>query len=302
MFADLFAGHYASVKVFMNAEFKADESQKKAAVTRLTTKRDTIRMASPPIGLNARSWGNILRYPPRSQAPEFLDAPGQDPVEFAGLLEAIRRTNRWYGGRSLILRYLEQFARIIPSRPLTILDVATASADIPAAIVAWARSQGLPVRILALDINPDILRAARQTVHGLREVVLTRGNALALPLPDRSVDVVINALALHHFSFDEAVVVLREINRVARGGFVVNDVLRSWPAYAGAIADTWLLSRNRLARHDGPLSVLRSFTWAEFRDLVRAAELRDVEMRPHRLQRAVLVRWPGAKGREGRGR
>lgn len=236
-----------------------------------------------------------MRYPPKSQAPEFLDAPGQDPALFAGLLEAVRRTNRWYGGRSLILGYLEQFARLIPDRPLTVLDVATASGDIPAAIADWSRERGVPVRITALDISLDILAAARRTTAGRPEVTLIRGNAFALPFPDRSVDVVLCALALHHFSFEGAVAVLREIDRVARAGFVVNDVLRSWPAYVGAIADTWLLSRNPLARHDGPLSVLRSFTWPEFHALVHAAGLNGVQVRRHRLQRAVLVRWPDSK-------
>ncbi len=233
-----------------------------------------------------------MRYPPKSQAPEFLDAPGQDPVLFAGLLEAVRRTNRWYGGRSLILGYLERFARLIPTRPLTILDVATASADIPAAIAEWAHARSLPVRIAALDINLDILASARRTTAGRSDVTLIRGNAFALPFPDRGVDVVLCALALHHFSFDGAAAVLREIDRVARWGFVVNDVLRSWAAYVGALADTWLLSRNPLARHDGPLSVLRSFTWPEFHALAQAAGLNGVEVRRHRMQRAVLVRWP----------
>ncbi len=242
-----------------------------------------------------------MRYPPKSQAPEYLDAPGQDPVQFAGLLEAVRRTNRWYGGRSLILGYLERFAQVLPHRPLTILDVATASADIPVTIATWSRARGLAVRIAALDINLDILGAARRMTRGQPEITLIRGNALSLPLPDRSVDVVICALALHHFTFEQAIAVLREINRVALGGFVVNDVLRSWPAYVGALADTWLLNRNRLVRHDGPLSVLRSFTWPEYQALTRAAGLDGVEIRRHRMQRAVLVRWPvTAETRHGR--
>lgn len=237
-----------------------------------------------------------MRYPPKSQAPEFLDVPGQNADEFAGLLRAVRRTNRWYGGYALILRYLTRIAGALPASPLTILDVATASADVPAAIARWARRSGRPVRITALDISPDMLAAAAQTTRGFDEITLIRGDATALPFPDRSVDVVLCALALHHFSFDQAARVLREIHRVARGAFIVNDVLRSWPAYVGAMADTWLLSRNRLARHDGPLSVLRSFTWPEYHRLAEAAGLEGVEVRRHRLQRAVLVRWP-ANGR-----
>lgn len=238
-----------------------------------------------------------MRYPPKRQAPEFLDTQGQDAEEFAGLLRAVRRTNRWYGGYALVLGYLDRIADALRGDPLTILDVATASADVPVAIAQWARRRRRQVRIAALDISPDILAVARQTIHGFEGIALVRGDALALPFPDRSVDVVLCALALHHFSFDQATRVLREIERVARAAFVVNDVLRSWPAYAGAIADTWLLSRNRLARHDGPLSVLRSFTWPEYARLAEAAGLDGVELRRHRLQRAVLVRWPRRDGR-----
>jgi ubiquinone/menaquinone biosynthesis C-methylase UbiE len=170
--------------------------------------------------------------------------------------------------------------------------VATASADIPATIVHWARARRLRVRITALDVNPAILAAARRTTAGLPEVALLRADATTLPFPDRSVHVVLCALALHHFTFDRAVAVIREINRVASAGFVINDVLRSWGAYLGAIADTWLLATNRLARHDGPLSVRRSFTWPEFHALASAAGVTGVEIRGHGLQRAVMVRWP----------
>ncbi|TMJ07553.1 MAG: methyltransferase domain-containing protein [Bacillati bacterium ANGP1] len=121
---------------------------------------------------------------------------------------------------------------------------------------------------------------------------MLHGNALALPFPDRAVDVVICGLALHHFPYDEAVRVLREIARVARHGFIVNDILRSWGAYLGAWLDTRLLSRNRLARHDGPLSVLRSFTVDEFRAMVTQAGLSGVEVRRHPMFRVALIRWP----------
>ncbi len=229
---------------------------------------------------------------PRREAPEFLDTPGQDPQELWGLLEDIRRTNRRFGGRRLILEYLHRFLPALPARPLHLLDVATASADIPCAIAAWGRAARVEVRITALDLSADILAHAALDAARFPEITLMRGDARSLPFPDRTFDVVICGLALHHFTFAGAISVLREIDRVARGAFVVNDVVRSWGAYVGAWLDTRLLTRNRLSRHDGPLSVLRAFTPGEFRAMVDAAGLSGVALHRHPVFRIALVRAP----------
>ncbi len=234
--------------------------------------------------------------PPKRSTREFLDTPGQDPDALWGLLNDIRRTNRRFGGYPLVLHYLDRFLPHLPSRPITILDVATASADVPRAIAEWARRRELPVRIAALDQSREILALAQHDSNAYPEIALLRGDARALPIPDQAVDVAICGLALHHFPFDQAVCVLREIDRVARVGFIVNDIVRSWGAYVGVWLDTRLLSRNRLARHDGPLSVLRSFTVAEFHAMAPAAGLAEVEVYRHPMFRVALVRgpWRGA--------
>jgi ubiquinone/menaquinone biosynthesis C-methylase UbiE len=236
--------------------------------------------------------------PPKRSAREFLDTPGQNRVELAGLLADIRRTNRRFGGYPLVLGYLRRFLPLLPSGPITVLDVATASADIPRAIAAWARALRLPIRIVALDLSEDILTLAKSGTASYPEVTLMRGNALALPFPDRAIDVVICGLALHHFTFEDGSRVLREIDRVARGGFIVNDIGRSWGAYLGALLDTRLFTRSRLARHDGPLSVLRAFTVSEMRAMIVAAGVQNVDIRRHPWFRIALVRWPDGPSAE----
>lgn len=233
-----------------------------------------------------------MRNPPRQLQREYLDTPGQDQAELRGLLLDIQRTNRRFGGDRLILRYLSQCVRRIPNRPITILDVATASADIPRAIVDWARARHLAVRIVAIDLNPEILAIARADLNDYGEITLVRADATALPFAAHSFDVVICGLALHHFADVEAVRLLQEIDRVTQGPIIINDIVRSWGALVGVWLDTRILSRNRLARHDGPLSVLRAYTGAEMRKLVAAAGLTDVEFHRHPLFRVALVRWP----------
>jgi ubiquinone/menaquinone biosynthesis C-methylase UbiE len=239
--------------------------------------------------------------PPKRSAQEFLDTPGQNRLELAGLLDDIRRTNRRFGGYPLVLGYLRRFLPRLPHGPITVLDVATASADIPRVIALWARARHVSMRILALDLSEDILTLAKSDTTSYPEVTLLRGDALALPFPDRAIDVVICGLALHHFTFEDGSRVLREIDRVARSGFIVNDIGRSWGAYLGALLDTRLFTRNHLARHDGPLSVLRSFTVSEIHAMVAAAGVRHVDIRRHPWFRIAIVRWPdGPSGESAR--
>src|SRR2546427_7537532 len=171
---------------------------------------------------------SVMLSPPKQTTREFLDTPGQDPAELGGLLNDIRRTNRWFGGYPLVLNYLRRVVPRLSHRPVTVLDVATASADVPRAIAVWARTQQIPVRIVALDLSPEILSLARSGIDAYPEITLLRGNALALPFPDGAVDVVICGLALHHFPFDMAVRLLHESKPPSGGGVLINVVVRSW--------------------------------------------------------------------------
>jgi len=112
--------------------------------------------------------------PPKRSSQEFLDTPGQNRVELDGLLGDIRRTNRRFGGYPLVLGYLRRFLPRLPHGRITVLDVATASADVPRAIALWARAHGLPVRIVALDLSEDILALARSGIASYPEVTLLR--------------------------------------------------------------------------------------------------------------------------------
>ena len=120
-----------------------------------------------------------------------------------------------------------------------------------------------------------------------------RGDGLRLPLADGSVDIAVCILTLHHFADDAAVALLREMARVARVGVVVSDLRRSLPAWWGArllAATVW--RHNPITRHDGPLSVRRSFTAGELDALGRTAGLTGVRVRPVPLFRLVLEASP----------
>jgi SAM-dependent methyltransferase len=223
-----------------------------------------------------------------AHAPELLDEPTHEPAELAHSLRQVAQVNRWLGGRRAVLHALRDLLH--GGSPHAILDVGTGSADIPLAIERWARSRDLDVHITATDLHPQMRAiAAANTAHATR-IDIAAADALELPYADDSFDIVLLSLTLHHFEPAAQIRVLREASRVARRAIVVNELERCWPNYVGALLLSWSLWRsNRLTRHDGPLSVLRSFRTHELRRLATGAGLRIESLRRAFFYRIVLI-------------
>lgn len=196
---------------------------------------------------------------PRREEPELIDYSIPDRSILARNLADLRRVNRWLGGTWLTLRALDRLTvDWQPGAEISILDVATGSADLPEAMVAWAARRGLRIRLIASDLAEQILGIARGQISTSLELLVADGRSL--PLPNRGVDVATCSLVLHHLGPEDAVELIHDMWRVARHGIVVNDLVRSRLSYWAARLLCQLFSANPLTRHDGPLSVLRSYT------------------------------------------
>ncbi len=231
----------------------------------------------------------ILTPLPRATDAELLDAPTHDLAALADNLGDLRALDRYLGGTALTWRALWPLLRVLPpSAPLTMLDVATGGADGPRILAARAQHHGYDLHPFASDRLADVLRLAR---NARATFPLIQHDALAIPLADAAVDFVTCSLALHHFDPPTAVTLLRELCRIARRGVIVNDLRRGRLAYAGAR----LLARgpwHTMARHDGPLSVLRAYTLEEARALLEQAGISAARVQAKPLFRMVIVVMP----------
>lgn len=225
-------------------------------------------------------------------ALEILDRP-TPAADRAASLRDVDRLNAWFGGHALTLRHVKRALASLPAgEPVSILDVGTGSGGLAVRLVRWARRSGRRVRVIALDREPSLLLA--HIGAPFPEIHLVRGDALQLPVRPGGVDLVVSSLTLHHLAPDDAAGALREMARVARRGFVVNDLWRSRAAFAVVWLTTRALGCHRISRHDGPLSVRRSYSPRELRDL--AARARIPSLAVHRYPYLVRVVAVGAKG------
>jgi SAM-dependent methyltransferase len=215
-------------------------------------------------------------------ARELMDERVDDVGELEANLRDIAFANARLGGSTPVVRAV----RALGAR--RVLDVGSGAGDVPLALVRDGARRGVQLHVTCLDRSEQMLAIARQAAAGDPALTFVHADGESLPFGDAAFDVVTCTLALHHFEPDAARALLREVRRVARVSPVVCDLRRS----AAAFAATWLwsrTSRNRLTRHDAPLSVRRAYTPREALALARDAGWHQPHVRSEPFFRMTLT-------------
>jgi ubiquinone/menaquinone biosynthesis C-methylase UbiE len=220
----------------------------------------------------------------------MMDRPQADPRILEDDLRNLRIINRYFGGlRALRNAVLPMAKGVKPGETITILDLATGSSDQPVALVRAFEHIGRLVHITAIDRNEVMLETARKFASGMKEIEFERRDLLNLSYQDASFDIVTCSLAIHHFSHEDGVKLLREMTRISRLGFVVNDLSRSYIGVATAWLYTRLTTRNPMTRYDSVISVLRAFTKYELTAMAVEAGVGRVKVYTAPLFRLLAV-------------
>jgi len=216
-------------------------------------------MAATFLAPKKRTGCEILDLRPEAYSADELDQSHAD----------LRMVNRYLGDQRALLKHLA--AKVGNRSEFSVLDIATGSADLPVAIAGWARDAGLKATITGVDINERTIELARKHTASHPEIALEAGDVHQLRFPDNSFDFVLCSKTTHHFTDAENIRLIQEMRRIARRGYIILDLQRSWVAYALIYLLTRLLARNRITRNDGPLSVLKAFTEPELAALAKNA-------------------------------
>jgi 2-polyprenyl-3-methyl-5-hydroxy-6-metoxy-1,4-benzoquinol methylase len=203
----------------------------------------------------------------RSSAAEIMDTEPLTVPVVDRTLWFLELTNRRFGGAAIVLRAFERWrSGWRAGQRIEVLDVGTGAADIPRAVLAWARRTGIDMTVTAIDSAPDVAAAAVERSRGVRGLSIEQASLEEVAASGRRFDYVTASLFLHHTPPDRTAAALAALDRLALRGLVVSDLRRSWLALAGVGALAYAVG-NAVVRHDGPLSVRRAFTVGELRGL-----------------------------------
>jgi 2-polyprenyl-3-methyl-5-hydroxy-6-metoxy-1,4-benzoquinol methylase len=216
---------------------------------------------------------------------EMMDRPQPLSAELDRDLLRIRQLNRWFGSHRLVLTFMRRW--IEPHARLRIVDLATGSGDIPRLIVDYARQIGAHIAIDALDRQPATLQVARRLSVGYPEISFSEADILEWDAIE-PYDMALCTLALHHFSDEDAVCVLRRCREWSRKFVLVSDLRRGFLLQAGVRVLTTLIFRELMTRHDARLSAARAFSFREMQDLALRAGWKNFEHGRFRFARQAI--------------
>ena len=162
----------------------------------------------------------------------------------------------------------------VAGRPLTILDVGFGAGDM---LRALARRFGARVRLIGIDLNPRSEPVARAMTPPEFAIDYRTGDAYALA-ESEPMDLVISSLVTHHMGDTELQGFLGWMEARSRLGWLVNDLQRHWLPYHGFGALAAAMRWHPFVRHDGPLSIARAFTRADWEQRLGEAGIADARI------------------------
>ena len=206
--------------------------------------------------------------------------------ELRGCLRSIEQVNRWTGAYGPGLAFFEDLLPKLRAlgRPVRVLDVGSGYGDLLRRLARWAQKVGLEVELVGVDLNADAVRAAKDaTPGGVAQFFV--GDAFGFDLGP-GMDVIMCSLLTHHLEDATIVDLLRWMELHAGVGWFVNDLHREQVPYYFFKWASWWMPWHSFVKHDGPISILRSFRRADWASLLGragnvAAEIHAV--RPARL-------------------
>ena len=210
-----------------------------------------------------------LDFRRRAQLTELMDEPCSRD-ELRACLRDVTRLNQWFFGWRPLFSWLETIVPLSSSRPLHILDVGCGNGDALRRVDNWAAKRNLAVDLTGVDINPDAVAIAAESMPSNGHIHWIASDIFAF-VPDEPIDLVISTIFTHHLSDHDVVRFLKWMEQSAALGWFINDLSRARIPYHLLSAFSKVARLHRFVQHDGPVSIARAFATEDWKRLCVAA-------------------------------
>jgi 2-polyprenyl-3-methyl-5-hydroxy-6-metoxy-1,4-benzoquinol methylase len=214
----------------------------------------------------------VTSFRTRSPQLEWMDTETISAEDFARCLADLAMVNSVTLARPPTIAFMRRVSRGMSAGAwLSVLDVGFGEGDMLRRVHRWGTRRGLRMNLSGVDLNPWSTAAAQAATPAAMGIQYMTGDLF--DLPPGETDVVISSLFTHHLTDAQIVQFLIWMEARARRGWFVNDLHRHPVAYHGFRLLSGAAGWHRFVRHDGPISVARSFRRRDWDALLRQAGL-----------------------------
>lgn len=203
----------------------------------------------------------------RAQGEELMDGDDLPADTYAAVVRDLARVNAVTLAARPTLAFLRANTR--PGGRYRLLDVGFGDGDMLRRIARWGARRRVAFDLVGIDLNPRSVSAARADTPAALAIVYRTGDYAELA--DEPWDFIVSSLVAHHMTTAQLVTFLRFMHDHARVGWLVNDLHRHRFAHAGWPLLARLFRWHPIVRHDGHLSIARSYRPAEWQPLLDQA-------------------------------
>ena len=213
----------------------------------------------------------------RAIAEELMDADDLSAGTYADVVSDLARVNVVTMAARPTLAFLRRTCRV--GGRYRVLDVGYGDGDMLRRIARWGERRGIAFELVGIDLNPRSAAAARARTPDAMAIDWRTGDYA--DLAGEPWDIILSSLVAHHMIHDQLVAFLRFMQRHARVGWLVNDLHRHGFAYRGWPLLAALFRWHPIVRHDGHLSIARSYRPDEWPPILAEAGVTDARI--HRV-------------------
>lgn len=210
----------------------------------------------------------------RAIAEELMDADDLPVETYAAVVRDLAKVNVVTMAARPTLDFLRRGTAGMHG--FRLLDVGYGDGDMLRRIARWAARRGLKADLAGIDLNPrSEVAAAARTPADLPIRYLTGDYA---GQTGKGWDFIVSSLVAHHMSHTQLIDFLRFMHAEAGRGWLINDLHRHGFAHAGFPLLATLARWHPIVRHDGTLSIARSYRPAEWPPLLAEANIDDARV------------------------
>jgi 2-polyprenyl-3-methyl-5-hydroxy-6-metoxy-1,4-benzoquinol methylase len=201
---------------------------------------------------------------------EIMDDLTLPDSEIAPVLEGLGKVNSWFGGHQSVIKALK---KIPVKNGYSISDWGCGGGDTLIAIAKWAIQQPMSLNLTGIDAAPAAINYATAAAKEYHNINYVKADVLLDTVLLAHHDIIISSLFTHHFDDGQWVKMIGNMYASAKKGIIITDLHRHRLLYYGVVVITRVLTRNKMVRVDGPLSVKRGFKKQELLTLLKTAQI-----------------------------